>query len=281
MKVKTDHDPVKTYFRDISRYRLLKASEEVALVTRIKKGDEKAREELINANLRIVISVARNYRGQGMDLADLINEGNSGLIRAVERFDERKNFRFVSYAIWWIREAILKALADQSRHVRLPVNVVGSIYRMSRKQEQLMQRLKREPRWEEVIDACRYSEELARRLASTDQRPLSIDSPCGENSDTSFGETISDSDGEGTDHGTSFADFEQEVRRVLELLDSRELEIVVNYYGIGREARNTLEEIAQKMNLTRERVRQIKYLALKRLRSEVNRDLLKECIPVY
>ena len=220
MKMKSVCDPVKTYFRDISRYRLLKASEEVILVSRIKKGDLKAREKLINANLRIVISVARNYRGRGLDLADLINEGNSGLIRAVESFDETKNFRFVSYAIRWIREAILKALADQSRHVRLPVNVVGSIYRMSRTQELLMQRLKREPRWEEVIEACHYNKQLAKRLATTEQRPVSIDCPYGENSDSNFGETIPDPAEEEADHEISHADFEQVVRRVLELLDS-------------------------------------------------------------
>jgi RNA polymerase primary sigma factor len=279
MKTRTAGDPIRTYFRDISRYRLLKASEETALVSRIRKGDEKAREELINANLRIVISVARNYCGQGMDLADLINEGNSGLIRAVESFDESKNFRFVSYAIWWIREAILKALANQSRPMRLPVNVVGSIYRMSRTQEMLMQRLKREPRWDEVIEACRYSNDLARRLAGMDQRPLSIDCPCSESGDASYSETIPDPDAENADHVISHENFEQQVRGVLELLDSRELEIVTQYYGIGREARNTLEEIASKMNLTRERVRQIKYLALKRLRTEVKRDLLQECLP--
>ena len=279
MKVTTGHNPIKTYFRDISRYRLLKTSEESLLVARIKKGDAKAREELINANLRVVISVARNYRGQGMDLADLINEGNRGLIRAVESFDETKNFKFVSYAVWWIRESILKALADQSRNVRLPVNVVGLIYRMSRTQEVLMQRLKREPRWEEVIEACRYSEEVAKRLTGMDQRLLSIDWPCGDNGDSNLGEKIPDSDAERADHSISCADFGQEVRRILELLDSRELEIVVQYYGIGREACNTLGEIAKKMNLTRERVRQIKYLALKRLRNEVKRELLHECIP--
>ncbi len=246
MKVTTGHNPIKTYFRDISRYRLLKASEEALLVARIKKGDAKAREELINANLRVVVSVARNYRNQGMDLADLINEGNRGLIRAVESFDETKNFRFVSYAVWWIRESILKALADQSRNVRLPVNIVGSIYRMSRTQEVLTQRLKREPRWEEIIEACRYSEEVAKRLVGMDQRLLSIDWPCGDGGDSSLGEKIPDSDAERTDHAISCADFGQEVRRILELLDSRELEIVEQYYGIGREACNTLRGDCEK-----------------------------------
>ena len=278
MKLKVDHDPIRAYYKDISRYRPLKASEEAALVAEIRKGDEKAREKLIKANLRIVISVARNYQGQGMDLADLINEGNRGLIRAVETFDEKKNFKFVSYAVWWVREAILKALADQSRHVRLPINVAGAIYKIAKTEERLLQRHQRQLRWEEIGDTCGFSEDLVTRLITTDQRPLSIDSPCGENNEISFGETIADPSADPPDYRISSACFERIVHNVLAQLDEREHDVVIQYYGIGWEASNTLKEIAKKMNLTRERVRQIKYLALKRLRNEVSREILEECV---
>jgi RNA polymerase primary sigma factor len=277
MKEDKQFDLLSIYFRDIARFMPMKSEEEYRLVAEIRQGNSKAREKLITANLRFVISVARQYIGQGLEFSDIINEGNKGLIRASYIFDERKNFKFISYAVWWIRQSILKALADQSRYWSLPVSAVGIMYKMSRMEERLMQQLQRAPSWDELVAACGRNKELMLQLFSAGRKPLSFDAAPCDGEETLLAERVSD---------TSVPSPEQflfnkcsygEVERLLSRLDYREHTIVTGYYGICHDKRNTLEELARKLNISRERVRQIKAGALRRLRNDRNHRVLIEC----
>ncbi|MBN1129684.1 MAG: RNA polymerase sigma factor RpoD/SigA [Chitinispirillaceae bacterium] len=270
-------DSLDLYFRDIARFRPLAAAEERRIMAAVRNGDLKAREKLITANLRIVISVAQIYKGQGVDLCDLINEGNRGLIRATTSFDEKKNFKFISYAVWWIRQAILKALADHSRLCRLPLNAVGTIQKMTRAQEQLMQRFNRPPTWDEMVHASRCGGEVAQQVFFAMQQPLSFDNPVVDGSETHLSERVPEQSFGSPETHFSRNWSRNTMERLLAYLDNREHAVITAYFGIGRGKRSTLEHLAKNLGLSRERVRQIKRDALLRLRKTPFRNDLLEC----
>ena len=263
------------YLQEIGRIPLLKPDEEVALAARVKEGDEEAMHQLVRANLRFVVSVAKKYQGQGLTLADLINEGNYGLIKAAQRFDETRGFKFISYAVWWIRQAILQALAEQARTVRLPLNRIGTISKIRKASARLAQTYKRPPNVEELaaeLDLpARKIEDALRHQA----RSLSMDEPFGEEDDNSLLDVLEDAGDVPPDEGLVGASVKQDIERAIQSLAPREAEITRLYFGIGREQPMTLEEIGQEYELTRERVRQIKEKALRKLRQKGRRAELR------
>jgi RNA polymerase primary sigma factor len=254
------------YLRDISRHQALSAEEEYETAVRIKKGDRKALEKLIKANLRFVVSVARNYQNQGMSLADLINEGNLGLIRAAKRFDEKKNFKFISYAVWWIRQAILQGLADHSRIVKVPVNRVATIHKVGKVRNKLEQKYRRLPNTQEMADELGISEDDVKASLRIGTKHASLDAPVAQGRDGTFIDFMSDNDQEQPDDYVMKRSLNQEVDKLLDTLNEREREVVKLYFGIGEETSYTLEEIGLRSNITRERVRQIKETALQKLK---------------
>ena len=256
------------YLREIGKLQPLSSEQEALLATRIRKGDRVALDTLIKANLRFVVSVARNYQNQGLSLSDLINEGNVGLVRAAKRFDEKKNFRFISYAVWWIRQAILQSLAEQSRIMRLPLNRAGAIHRISRKQIELEQRYNRLPDTNEIARELELTENAVRETIAIASSHLSLDAPLRDNDGSTLLDLIQQkgSVGGSPDAGVQTISLQQEIRRMLDTLTEREKEIVKLYFGIDNEAAFTLDEIGRRFNITRERVRQIKSKALDRLK---------------
>ncbi len=236
------------------------------MAVQIRKGDNRALETLVCANLRFVISVARNYQSQGVPLEDLINEGNIGLIRAARRFDERKNFKFISYAVWWVRQAILQGLAKQSRSLRLPLNQVGVIYRVGRTRERLEQRYMRNPDDGELSDEMGMKPGDLTRTMLVAGRAASLDAPVGDRCETSRAQLLPDHDAAMPDDVAGEVSVRQKVREMIQAnLSRREREVIVRYYGIDRDAPSTLEEIGQQLRLTREHVRQVKEKALSKL----------------
>lgn len=255
-----------SYLRDISRCRVLSPDEEKKLAVRIRKGDRRALETLVCANLRFVVSVARNYQGQGVPLEDLINDGNIGLIRAAQRFDDRKNFKFISYAVWWIRQAILQGLAKQSRSLRLPLNQVGIIYRVGRARERLEQKYMRTPDDAEISSELGMKPDDLSRAMQVAGRTASLDAPVGARSDTPRAQLLPDNENDLPDDLAGDLSVKQKVHSLLKTsLSRREREVIARYYGIGRDAPSTLDEIGQQLSLTRERVRQVKEKALSKL----------------
>ncbi len=263
------------YLQEIGQYQLLTPEEEVDLARRIKGGDQESLHRLTRANLRFVVSVAKKYQGQGLSLADLINEGNYGLIKAAQRFDETRGFKFISYAVWWIRQAILQALAEQSRVVRLPLNRIGTISKIRKTSAKLAQRHERTPNIEELATELDVDVEKVREAMQHTGRHLSMDAPFNEDDDNSLLDVLPDEDDAAPDDPLMDESLKIDIERALSMLHPREAEITRLYFGIGREHPLTLEEIGQRFNLTRERVRQIKEKALRKLRQKHRRDELQ------
>lgn len=260
-----DNISLDKYFNEISKEPRLTAEEEVELAIRSRNGDESATERLIKSNLRFVVSVAKQYQNQGLSLNDLINEGNLGLIKAVKRFDETKGFKFISYAVWWIRQAILQALADNSRIIRLPLNKVGTLSKISKTYSNLEQEYEREPTPEEIAQVLDLTVEEIKETYRINQKNISLDAPL-LNDDNTYAETIENIDSPSPDEELIKESLHREIERAIEILTLREQEIIKLYFGIDCAQPHTLEEIGAKFNLTRERVRQIKEKALRRLR---------------
>lgn len=263
------------YLQEIGQIQLLIPQEEVELAQRIKKGDQDALHRLTRANLRFVVSVAKKYQGQGLTLADLINEGNYGLIKAAQRFDETRGFKFISYAVWWIRQAILQALAEQSRVVRLPLNRIGTISKIRKTSARLAQTHERQPNIEELALELEVDVEKVREAMQHTGRHLSMDAPFNEDDDNSLLDVLPDDADTKPDDMLMDESLKIDIERALSLLHSREAEITRLYFGIGREHPLTLEEIGQRFGLTRERVRQIKEKALRKLRQKHRREELQ------
>ncbi len=254
------------YLRDISRYKPLSGNEECALAVRIREGDRRALERLVKTNLRFVISVARKYQHQGMSLADLINEGNIGLIKAARRFDETKNFKFISYAVWWIRQAILQSLANQSRILRVPVNRVATIQRLGKTRARLEQRYRRVPNAGEVAAEMGISEEEVLHTIRVERTHASLDAPVANDSSSPLAEFVTDDRQARPDAVLTTSALTDSIEHLLSPLAERERSVVCLYFGIGEETSHTLDEIAQRFDITRERVRQIKKTALNKLK---------------
>ncbi|MEI7499465.1 MAG: RNA polymerase sigma factor RpoD/SigA [Bacteroidota bacterium] len=263
------------YLADIGREGLITADEEVQLAQRIKLGDQAALEKLCKANLRFVVSVAKQYQNQGLSLPDLINEGNVGLIKAARRFDETRGFKFISYAVWWIRQSILQALAEQSRIVRLPLNQVGSLSKMSKASIKLEQRFERLPSNNELAIELEIPESKVVEAIRMSSRIISMDAPIDQDEETKLVDVFVNEDTPGTDENLIRESLAMEVQRSLSTLAEKEREIINMFYGIGVPHSYTLEEIGSVFDLTRERVRQIKEKALRRLKHSSRSKLLK------
>ena len=263
------------YLQEIGKVDLLTPDEEVELAKRIKEGDQIALEKLTKANLRFVVSVAKQYQNQGLSLGDLINEGNLGLIKAAQRFDETRGFKFISYAVWWIRQSILQALAEQSRIVRLPLNRVGSLNKISKTFSELEQTYEREPSPEELAEVLEVTTAEVVDTMKISGRHVSMDAPFVQGEENSLLDVL-ENDGEDTpDQGLMTDSLRREVQRALSTLTQRESDVITLYFGLNGEHAMTLEEIGEKFNLTRERVRQIKEKAIRRLRHTSRSKALK------
>jgi RNA polymerase primary sigma factor len=254
------------YLQEIGKVELLGPDEEIDLARKIKKGDQKSLEKLTKANLRFVVSVAKQYQNQGLSLGDLINEGNLGLIKAAKRFDETRGFKFISYAVWWIRQSILQALAEQSRIVRLPLNRVGALNKIGKAFSTLEQEFEREPSASELAEELDMSLFEVADTLKISGRHLSMDAPFAQGEDNRLLDVIQDERTPLPDNELMRESLSREVERALSTLSDREAEVIRLYFGLGREHSLTLEEIGEKFNLTRERVRQIKEKAIRRLR---------------
>jgi RNA polymerase primary sigma factor len=263
------------YLQDIGREELITADEEVNLAQRIKQGDQLALEKLCRANLRFVVSVAKQYQNQGLSLPDLINEGNVGLIKAARRFDETRGFKFISYAVWWIRQSILQSLAEQSRIVRLPLNQVGSISKMSKASVKLEQRFERPPSLDELAIELELPEKKVAETMRMSTRIVSMDAPLDQDEDVKLLDMFVNEDTPSTDDGLIRESLSREIQRSLSTLTDKEREIINLFYGIGVPHSYTLEEIGSMFELTRERVRQIKEKAIRRLKHSSRSKLLK------
>lgn len=263
------------YLQDIGREELITAEEEVELARRIKSGDERALDKLVKANLRFVVSVAKQYQNQGLSLPDLINEGNLGLIKAAQRFDETRGFKFISYAVWWIRQSILQALAEQSRLVRLPLNQVGSLNKIKKATSRLEQEFERPPSVEEIAQKLDIPEHKLDKAMRITTRYVSMDAPIAEDEDTKFLDVFVSDDTPRTDTNLMRESLNKEIQRSLSTLTEKERDVINLYYGIGMNHGLTLDEIGAKFNLTRERVRQIKEKAIRRLKHTSRSKLLK------
>lgn len=272
-----DDGSLALYLKEISKTKTLTVDEEARLAGKIRLGDRKALEALVRANLRFVVSVARNYQNQGLPLNDLINEGNIGLMRAAKRFDESKNFKFISYAVWWIRQSILQALAEQSRIIKLPLNRVGTIHKIGKTHTKLEQKLHRSPNTEELAEELSIDESEIHESLKIGNSHVSLDAPMQGTEDARLIDMLSDSEQELPDTGLLEISLQEEIASTLDMLSQREREVVRLYFGIGEETSHTLEEIGQRFNLTRERARQIKESALRRLKhSSRSRERLLE-----
>ena len=266
------------YLQDISKIDLITAEEEVELAQKIKKGDQRALEKLVNANLRFVVSVAKQYQNQGLTLPDLINEGNFGLVKAAKRFDETRGFKFISYAVWWIRQSILQALAVQSRVVRLPLNKIGSINKINKTFSYLEQAHERPPSAEEIAEELDLSVSEVKQSLKNAGKHISMDAPFAEGEDSNLYDVISASETPMPDTELVKESIRDEIGRVLETLSEREADIVKLYYGIGQSSTMTLDEIGNTFDLTRERVRQIREKAIRKLRKSAKSDLIQSFI---
>jgi RNA polymerase primary sigma factor len=263
------------YLQDIGKEDLITAEEEVELAKKIKSGDQDALEKLTKANLRFVVSVAKQYQNQGLSLPDLINEGNLGLIKAAKRFDETRGFKFISYAVWWIRQSILQALAEQSRLVRLPLNQVGSLNKIKKATSRLEQIFERAPLVDEIAELMELPEYKVDKAMKITTRYVSMDAPLNQEEDTKFLDVFISDDVPKTDTALMRESLNKEIQRSLATLTDKERDVINLYYGIGMAHGLTLEEIGAKFDLTRERVRQIKEKAIRRLKHTSRSKLLK------
>jgi RNA polymerase primary sigma factor len=263
------------YLHEIGKVELLSADKEVELAKRIRKGDREALEILVKANLRFVVSVSKQYQNQGLSLPDLINEGNLGLIKAAERFDETRGFKFISYAVWWIRQSILQALAEQSRIVRLPLNKIGSINKINKTFNRLEQEYQRDPTIDEVADLMESKSEVIEDAMNFSNGHVSMDAPLRDEEVTSMYDVMLNEDSPSPDSGLIDNSLRKEIERSLSTLGGREADILRYYFGLNSVPAHTLEEIGDEFGLTRERVRQIKEKAIKKLRNQYRNRLLK------
>jgi RNA polymerase primary sigma factor len=264
------------YLQEIGRVELITAEEEVKLAQAIKRGDQKALEKLTKANLRFVVSVAKQYQNQGLTLGDLINEGNLGLIKAAQRFDETRGFKFISYAVWWIRQSILQALAEQSRIVRLPLNKIGSINKINKAFSKLEQEYEREPSPDELAQVLELTSDDIKDTMRTSGRHVSMDAPLVSGEESSLLDVLEDEDQLNPDHMLISESLRREIERALSTLTSREADVIRLYFGLELgEQPMTLEEIGERFDLTRERVRQIKEKAIRRLKHTSRSKILK------
>ena len=263
------------YLQEIGRVELITAEEEVELAQKIKAGDERALDKLTKANLRFVVSVSKQYQNQGLTLPDLINEGNLGLIKAAKRFDETRGFKFISYAVWWIRQSILQALAEQSRIVRLPLNKIGSINKINKAYAVLEQKYERPPTPEEISELVELSITEVKQSLKNTGRHISMDAPLIEGEDSSLYDVMGSEDSPNPDAELMLESLREEIRRALDTLTPREADVVSSYFGLNGGYAMTLEEIGEKFDLTRERVRQIKEKAIRRLKQTSRSKILK------
>jgi RNA polymerase primary sigma factor len=271
-------DPVRMYLKEIGKVPLLTQPQEVALAQRMEKGDEEAKRRLIEANLRLVVSIAKKYVGRGMLFLDLIQEGNLGLIRAVEKFDWRKGYKFSTYATWWIRQAITRALADQARTIRIPVHMVETINKLVRISRQLLQELGREPAPEEIAEAMGLPVERVREINKIAQEPISLETPIGEEEDSHLGDFIEDHEALAPAEAASATMLREQLNDVLDTLTPRERKVLKLRFGLDDNHPRTLEEVGREFGVTRERIRQIEAKALRKLRHPSRSKRLKDFI---
>lgn len=269
-------DPVRMYLKEIGKVPLLTAAEEISIAKRMADGDEEARKELIDANLRLVVSVAKKYVGKGLLFLDLIQEGNLGLIKAVEKFDYRKGYKFSTYATWWIRQAITRAIADQARTIRIPVHMVETINKLIRCQRQLIQELGREPRPEEIAKEMDITVEKVREIKKIAQEPVSLETPIGEEEDSHLGDFIPDEDAPEPATVASFTLLREQLMEVLDTLTPREEMVIRLRFGLDDGKTRTLEEVGRVFKVTRERIRQIEAKALRKLRQPSRSKKLRD-----
>jgi RNA polymerase primary sigma factor len=263
------------YLQEIGKVDLITAEQEVELARRIKQGDKIALEKLTKANLRFVVSVSKQYQNQGLSLPDLINEGNLGLIKAAQRFDETRGFKFISYAVWWIRQSILQALAEQSRIVRLPLNKIGSINKINKASARLEQIFEREPNPIEIAGELELTENEVKESQRNAGRHVSMDAPLIQDEDNNMYDVVRNDDAPTPETGLLYESLRKEIERAVETLTQREADVVKLYFGLGEGHPMTLEEIGEKFDLTRERVRQIKEKAIRRLKHTSRSKILK------
>lgn len=272
---KRDGITLDKYLQEIAKEDLITAEEEVKLAIAIRGGDQRALDRLTKANLRFVVSVAKQYQGQGLTLPDLINEGNVGLIKAAQKFDETRGFKFISYAVWWIRQSIIQAISEQSRLVRLPLNKIGSLSKITKGISQLEQQLEREPNPKEISEFLDLTEAEVTNVMNLKGRHISVDAPFAEGEDSGLLDVMEDTSSLKADKGLIQESLNKEINRTLATLSERESEVVKLFYGIDRKREVSLDEIGQQFNLTRERVRQIKEKAIKRLKNSNKTALLQ------
>lgn len=268
-------DPVRMYLKDIGKIPLLAPEREAYLAERIAEGDEAAKNELVEANLRLVVSIAKKYVGKGMYFLDLIQEGNLGLIKAVEKFDHTKGYKFSTYATWWIRQAITRAIADQARTIRIPVHMVETIHRVSRTSRQLLQEYGREPTIDEIAEKLGMSSEKVREIMKAAQDPVSLETPIGEEDDSHLGDFIPDDSSPTPAEAVSYQLLREQLNKVLHTLTPREEMVIKLRFGLEDGRTRTLEEVGREFNITRERIRQIEAKALRKLRHQSRSKILK------
>lgn len=269
---------IKIYMREMGQFSMLSADEEVKLARRIAEGDQSAKNELVEANLRLVVSLARHYQGCGLSYQDLIQEGNIGLIKAAEKFDVSKGFRFSTYASWWIKQALSRAIADQSRTIRIPVHMTENINKFKKTERELLSKLNREPKIKEIADVMGISEKQAKEIQSYIVEPTSLDIQVGDDDDTTIGSFIEDTHFVNPESAYIKESNGDVVNAVLDTLSDREANILRLRFGIGGKKAMTLEEVGKEYGLTRERIRQIEAKALRKLRHPSRANILKECM---
>ncbi len=269
-------DPVRMYLKEIGKVSLLTAAEEIEIAQRMAEGDQEAKRQLAEANLRLVVSVAKRYVGRGMLFLDLIQEGNLGLIKAVEKFDYRKGYKFSTYATWWIRQAITRAIADQARTIRIPVHMVETINKLIRVNRQLLQEYGREPRPDEIAREMGISEDKVREIIKVAQEPVSLETPIGEEEDSHLGDFIPDEDAPAPAEVAAFTLLKEQLMEVLDTLTPREEKVLRLRFGLDDGKARTLEEVGREFNVTRERIRQIEAKALRKLRHPSRSKKLKD-----
>jgi len=274
------NDPIRMYLKEIGKVRLLSATEEVMLAKRIEAGDQKAKQILVESNLRLVVSIAKKYVGRGMLFLDLIQEGNLGLMKAVDKFDYRKGFKFSTYATWWIRQGITRAISDQARTIRVPVHMVENINKIIRIQRRLIQELGRDPSIDEISGKSEFSPDKVREIIKISQHPVSFETPIGEEGDSQLGDFIEDSETEKPLDAASFTMLQDQLQKILNTLSNRERRIIQLRFGLQDGHPRTLEEVGREFQVTRERIRQIEFKTLSKLRNSNKSKTLKNFLEV-